>query len=122
MNVAKKKTIWTIGHSTHTLEDFIAMLHSFKIKLLVDIRSYPGSRRYPHFNKENLALSLPQNGIAYLHLAKLGGRRKTNPDSKNTAWRHPAFRSYADYMESEDFKEGIRELMEVASNQNTAYM
>lgn len=88
----------------------------------MDIRSYPGSRRYPHFNKENLALSLPQEGIAYLHLAKLGGRRKSNPDSKNTAWRHPAFRSYADYMESDDFKEGIQELMEVARKQNTAYM
>src|SRR5882762_8332453 len=96
-------TIWTIGHSTHPLEEFIAMLQSFGIELVADIRSFPGSNRYPHFNKEALEVSLPAAGIQYLHLKDLGGRRKAQPDSKNTAWRHAAFRGYADYMETAPF-------------------
>lgn len=116
------KTIWTIGHSTHTLEELIQMLHAFKIKTLVDIRSYPGSRRYPQFNKEALEISIPENNIRYIHLKELGGRRKVNPDSKNTAWRHPAFRGYADYMGTEEFKNGIKKLEGFATKYPTAYM
>jgi uncharacterized protein (DUF488 family) len=116
------KIIWTIGHSTRSLEEFVEMLHSFQIKMLVDIRSFPGSRRYPHFNKEALGISLPQNDIQYTHLKSLGGRRKADPHSKNAAWRHPAFRGYADYMETDEFKEGINELEKIASKQRTAYM
>lgn len=116
------KIVWTIGHSTRTLEELIEMLHSFKIEMLVDIRSFPGSRRYPQFNKEALEISLPKNNIQYVHLKNLGGRRKVNPDSKNTAWRHSAFRGYADYMETEDFKEGIKTLEKIAIKQRTAYM
>src|SRR5205814_804230 len=86
------KEIWTIGHSTHTPEEFIAMLKSFRIELIADIRSFPGSKRYPHFNKEALAISLPQNEIEYIHLRELGGRRKTSADSHNTGWRSAAFR------------------------------
>lgn len=118
----ENKIIWTIGHSTRSLEEFVAMLHSFKIELIVDIRSYPGSRKFPQFNKEALEISLPQNNIEYIHLKSLGGRRKVNPDSKNTAWRHLAFRGYADYMETSVFKEGIKELEMVALTQRTAYM
>ena len=81
----KNKTIWTIGHSTRTLDEFIAMLKSFQIELVVDIRSFPGSRKYPQYNKEALEISLPQNNTRYLRLKNLGGRRKLNPDSKNTA-------------------------------------
>jgi uncharacterized protein (DUF488 family) len=116
------KTIWTIGHSTRTLEEFVKILHSFKIEMVVDIRSYPGSRRYPHFNKETLEISLPENGIQYFHLKELGGRRKVNADSKNTAWRHLAFRGYADYMETDAFKEGIVILEKIALQQPTAFM
>ena len=116
------KTIWTIGHSTRPLEEFVAMLDSFNIKLIADIRSYPGSRKFPQFNKEALEVSLPQNNIQYVHIKELGGRRKANPDSKNTAWRHVAFRSYADYMETDTFKEGIKELEQIAVKQRTAYM
>lgn len=116
------KTVWTIGHSTHTLEAFMEMLHSFQIEMVVDIRSYPGSRRYPQFNKEALEISLPENGIGYLHNKDLGGRRKANPDSKNTAWRHEAFRGYADYMETTAFKEAVRALEQVALKKRTAYM
>lgn len=120
--IPQNKTIWTIGHSTRSLEELVNMLHSFQIEMLVDIRSYPGSRRYPHFNKEALEISLPQNNIQYIHLKKLGGRRKVNPDSKNTTWRHIAFRGYADYMETGDFKKGIEELEAIAEKKRTAYM
>jgi uncharacterized protein (DUF488 family) len=116
------KTIYPVGHSNKSFEEFVAMLRSFNIELLVDIRSLPGSRKYPHFDKEALQLSLPANGIQYMHLLSLGGRRKVNKDSRNTAWRHPAFRGYADYMETETFAEGIKELEAAAMQSCTAYM
>ncbi len=118
----ENKTIWTIGHSTRSLEEFIGMLHSFNIELIADIRSFPGSRMFPQYNKEELEVSLPQNNIQYVHLKDLGGRRKGNRDSKNTGWRHIAFRSYADYMETGAFKHGIKELEEIALKRHTAYM
>lgn len=98
------------------------MLQAFDIRVLADVRSYPGSKRYPHFNKENLKTSLPKASIEYIHLLQLGGRRKPNPDSENTAWRNKAFHGYADYMETESFKEGIKELISYASERRTAYM
>lgn len=116
------KAIWTIGHSTRSLEEFISMLQSFKIELVADIRSYPGSRRYPQFNKEALELSLPEKGVSYIHLKELGGRRKVNPDSINTGWRLAAFRGYADYMDTDTFKQGIEKLESLAEKQRTAYM
>ncbi len=121
-DLVEKKIVWTIGHSTRTLEEFVDMLNSFNIKSVLDIRSYPGSRKFPQFNKESLQKTLPENGFEYTHLKKLGGRRKVNPDSKNTTWRHLAFRGYADYMETSDFNEGIKELEELASKKRTAYM
>lgn len=114
--------IWTIGHSTHSLERFIAMLHSFQITMLVDIRNYPGSRRYPHFNKEALQISFPENAIQYFHLKELGGRRKPVKNSINTAWRNDAFRGYADCMQTNEFKEAIKKLEAIARDQFTAYM
>ena len=116
------KTIWTIGHSTRPFEELVAMLHSFKIELVADIRSFPGSRKFPQYNKEALQISLPENNIRYVHLKELGGRRKVSPDSKNTVWRHLAFRGYADYMETNDFKNGIKELENIAFKQRTAFM
>jgi len=118
----KDKSIWTIGHSTRTFEEFIALLHAFKIELIADVRNYPGSRKYPQYNKDALEVALPQNNIQYLHLKNLGGRRKPDRDSKNIGWRHVAFRGYADYMETAAFKEGIEELQKVAAKQRTAYM
>jgi len=118
----KQKTIWTIGHSTHTLNEFIAMLQSFKIELLADIRSLPGSNHFPQFNKENLMISLPNHQIQYTHLLNLGGRRKVHKDSHNIAWHHPAFRSYADYMETKEFEQAINELEQLAKQQKTAIM
>ena len=98
------------------------MLQSFKIELLADIRSYPGSKRYPHFNKENLQKVLPQHQIMYQHLPELGGRRKTVKDSKNTVWKNDAFRGYADYMATDNFKHGIDKLENIATKYTTAYM
>ena len=118
----RNKTIWTIGHSTRSFDEFIAMLKSFQIEMVADIRSFPGSRKFPQFNKELLQITLPQNNIQYIHIKNLGGRRKVNPDSKNTSWQHPAFRGYADFMETAVFKEGIRELELLASKNRTAYM
>ncbi|GEM_PF-23792 len=122
MKSDQQREIWTIGHSTHTLDEFIAMLKSFQVEVVADIRSLPGSRKFPQFNKEALELTLPKHSIRYIHIKKLGGRRKVNPDSKNTSWRHSAFRGYADFMETETFIEGIEELEQMASAQRTAYM
>jgi len=117
-----KKSIWTIGHSTHEPEVFIDMLKSFQIECVADIRSFPGSNRYPHFNKEALEVSLPENNIKYIHLRELGGRRRMKPDSINTGWRLAAFRGYADYMETSSFKEAIQELERFGSKGRIAYM
>ncbi len=117
-----KKSVWTIGHSTRTLDEFIELLKSFRIECVVDIRSFPGSRRFPHFNKEALEVSLPQNKIKYIHLRELGGRRKAQPDSINTGWRLAAFRGYADYIQTDAFKSGIKELETIACKERTAYM
>ena len=107
--------IWTIGHSTRTIDVFISLLKEHEIKLLADVRSLPGSKRYPQFNKEALANSLGKSGINYEHFPELGGRRKPKPESKNTAWRNPSFRAYADYMETDDFYKGIKRLLDLAA-------
>src|ERR1043166_4383784 len=108
------KRIWTIGHSTRDIDDFISLLNENSIKVIADVRMFPGSRRYPHFGSEALANSLREHGIRYEHFPELGGRRKTKPDSKNTAWRNESFRGYADYMEAEDFAKGIERLSDAA--------
>jgi uncharacterized protein (DUF488 family) len=116
------KKIWTIGHSTRTLEEFLAMLRSFDISVLADVRNFPGSKRYPHFNKEPLADALLSEQIDYLHFKDLGGRRKPVIGSVNTAWRNDAFRGYADYMRTDVFQNAIDDLKAIASNRPTAYM
>ncbi|MCM3903453.1 MAG: DUF488 domain-containing protein [Pyrinomonadaceae bacterium] len=115
-------TVWTIGHSTRAGADFIHILKAHHIGTLVDVRSFPGSRRYPQFNSAELSESLAAAGITYHHLPTLGGRRKPSPDSKNTAWRNPSFRAYADHMETAEFKQGIKELLELARKSRTAVM
>lgn len=117
-----QQSIWTIGHSTHPLEKFLGMLQSFSIATLVDVRHYPGSRRYPQYNKEALRESLEHHNIKYIHIEALGGRRKASPTSLNTAWRHAAFRGYADYMDTDAFKEGILILQNLALENRLAYM
>jgi uncharacterized protein (DUF488 family) len=109
--------IWTIGHSTRSIDDFVSLLEQNGIKLLADVRSLPGSKRYPQFNKETLAESLNAHGIRYEHFPELGGRRKPNADSRNTAWRNASFRGYADYMETEEFHKGVERLLAFARNE-----
>ena len=117
------RRIWTIGHSTRTIEEFIGRLQAVGIKLVADVRLLPGSRRYPQFNKEELAKSLRQNGIGYEHFPELGGRRKARKASHNTAWRNESFRGYADHMETTEFASGITRLQEMAdSHHPTAIM
>jgi uncharacterized protein (DUF488 family) len=109
-------TIYTIGHSTRSFEDLVEALRGHGITTLVDIRSFPMSRRMPHFNRESLEVELPKHGIAYLWLKELGGRRKkVLNDSPNTALRNESFRNYADYMMTEEFEGGIGRLLSVAS-------
>ena len=115
-------TIYTIGHSTHSIEGFMDILKAHKIEILVDIRRFPGSKRYPHFNKESLKEALLVRNIEYLHMESLGGRRTPEPDSNNTAWRNSSFRGYADYMETLEFKNGIEKLAGLALLKTTAYM
>ena|SRR5436190_793216 len=120
--MAEQLSIWTIGHSTLSIEDFLARLRSFQIDLLADVRSFPGSRRYPQFNKENLSTALADAGICYEHLRELGGRRRPRPDSLNMTWRNESFRGYADYMETEEFRAGVKTLVQLARNQRVAIM
>ncbi len=104
--------IWTIGHSTRSIDEFISLLNANGIKMLADVRSFPGSRRYPHFGKAGLAQSLNAHGIRYEHFPELGGRRKPTPDSHNTAWGNASFRGYADYMETDGFRNGVKRLVQ----------
>ena len=112
--------IWTIGHSTRNSDVFISLLEKNGIKLLADVRSLPGSKRYPQFNKEVLAEWLKERGIRYEHFPELGGRRKSKPDSRNTAWRNASFRGYADYMETEEFYKGVERLLALAGEAGPA--
>jgi len=112
--------IWTIGHSTRNIDEFIFLLEKNGVKLLVDVRSLPGSNRYQQFNKEALVESLNTNGIRYEHFPELGGRRKPKPDSRNTAWRNASFRAYADYMETEEFHKGVERLLALAGEPGPA--
>ena len=112
--------IWTIGHSTRTIEEFIGALEANEIKLLADVRLLPGSKRYPQFNQEDLAKSLSRRGIGYEHFPELGGRRKAKKDSRNTAWRNESFRGYADHMETVEFASGIARLQEMGDRHGAA--
>jgi uncharacterized protein (DUF488 family) len=114
--------LWTVGHSTRSGEEFVQILLAHDVEVLVDVRTFPSSRRYPQFNKAELAASLKHNRIDYLHEPRLGGRRTPRPDSHNSAWRNAQFRGYADHMETEEFRNGVRELLELASTKRVAVM
>jgi len=98
------------------------LLEQNEIQVLADVRNFPGSRKYPHFNTDHLAKACKQKKIEYIHIKTLGGRRKPAPDSENTGWRSKAFQAYADYMNEDDFKEGLQELEELAAENKVAYM
>lgn len=114
--------IWTIGHSTLPASEFVALLLRHGITLLVDIRRHPGSRNAPQFGQAALCEALDAAGIGYVHLAELGGRRNPMPDSPNGAWRNASFRGYADHMETDEFRTGLRELEKLAHSQRVAIM
>jgi uncharacterized protein (DUF488 family) len=118
----QQMTLWTIGHSTRTAEKFLELLTAHGIEVLVDVRTYPGSRRYPHFNREELRDFLLKHKIDYKHEPRLGGRRSPRKDSHNTAWINPQFRGYADYMETDAFKQGVKDLVELARGARVAVM
>ena len=115
-------TIWTIGHSTRSLDDLVAVLRAHTIEALVDVRRFAGSRRLPQFNEGELRDGLERAGIAYQWLPQLGGRRTPRPESINAGWRHSAFRGYADHLASEEFAEGLFELLMIAGGLRTAVM
>lgn len=104
--------IHTIGHSTRTLEEFIALLAAHGVTRLADIRRYPGSRRHPHFSGDALRESLPHHGILYMHFDALGGRRKPAKDSPNAAWENDQFRGYADHMATPELQRAVDRLLE----------
>lgn len=112
----------TIGHSTHTIEEFVRMLNSHGVELLVDVRKMPGSRYNPQFSCDSISNSLAAAGIGYHHMPGLGGLRKARKDSVNTAWRNASFRGYADYMQTPEFAENLIELEKLAANRTTAIM
>ena len=115
-------TIWTIGHSTRTIDEFVSLLRENTIEALADVRRFSGSRKYPQFNQGPLADSLADAGIEYVAIPKLGGRRRVRPDSKNTVWRNESFRGYADHMETAEFEAGIDKLLDLSRRKHTAIM
>jgi len=120
--MTERGPVWTVGHSTLSLPEFLAELRPAQIEVLVDVRSFPGSRRYPHFNRDHLRAALEAAALTYLHMPELGGRRRARADSLNLAWRNESFRGYADYMETPEFHSGIDELLQVAAQRRTAIM
>jgi uncharacterized protein (DUF488 family) len=119
---ALKPTVWTIGHSTHPLPEFLDLLQHYQIELLADVRRFPGSRRYPQYAGPALSAELDSAGIAYCWIPALGGRRRPIPGSPNTGWRHEAFRGYADFLGTEEFAGGLFELMMLAEGSRTVMM
>jgi uncharacterized protein (DUF488 family) len=114
--------LWTIGHSNSGADAFIALLGAHGIGAVVDVRRFPASRRYPHFNRVALEQALAAAGIGYLHVPELGGRREPRPDSANTGWRETGFQGYADYMETPGFLSALGRLIEVADRGRTVMM
>ena len=115
-------TLYTVGHSTRTLDELVAMLRGHGVAAVADVRRFAGSRRLPQFNAENLAAELPQRGIEYLPFPLLGGRRKPGQGTDNTGWRNASFRAYADYMQTPPFLDGLGRLIEEAERRPIAIM
>jgi uncharacterized protein (DUF488 family) len=120
--VSVQPTIFTVGHSTRTLAELVALVKAHGVQAIADVRIFPRSRRHPHFNDEVLAIELPRVDIAYLPFKSLGGHRKPRPDSINVGWRNSSFRGYADYMQTLTFAAALDELMHTARERPTAIM
>ena len=115
-------TVFTVGHSTLPIERFLALLAAYGIEQLADVRTVPRSRRNPQFNAETLRDSLQSAGISYVPFRELGGLRKPRPDSQNSGWRNESFRGYADYMQTQEFADGVARLVDLAAQRRTAIM
>jgi uncharacterized protein (DUF488 family) len=117
-----RRRVFTIGHSTRPFEEFIWLLKKNGVKVLADVRRFPGSGRYPHFSKDSLELAVPRVDIDYIHFEDLGGRRAVIKNSPNTTWKNNAFRGYADYMMTPAFQKAVEHLEEIAAEKPLAYM
>lgn len=124
MNKRIPLTVFTVGHSNHPFDDFLSLLQQHSIKMIADIRSFPGSKKFPHFNRDFIRENLPEHDIHYLWIPKLGGRRKSPAgfESPNTGIVNPGFRAYADYMGTLQFREGVSEFLAAAKTSRTASM
>lgn len=122
MPASRPTTLWTVGHSTRSAHDFLALLQAHRIHQLVDVRTIPRSRHNPQFAQDRLAPSLEEAGIQYLHMPALGGLRHARRDSINTAWRNTSFRGYADYMQTPEFADAIEDLIRLGRRRRTAIM
>ncbi len=122
MNFCNRMEIFTIGHSTLPFEDFLRLLRDNAIKLVADVRTIPKSRFNPQYNLEDLSRNLAENGVGYVHMAKLGGLRKARKDSINLGWKNESFRGFADYMQTDEFQDGLNELIGLAEQQRVAMM
>lgn len=122
INTMKQSSIFTIGHSTRRIDEFVELLQMNRVKEVIDVRSIPMSRHNPQFNGDSLKQSLKQNSIRYKHLKKLGGLRHSKKDSMNLGWRNASFRGFADYMATPEFSEGLEALTKIASLRETAIM
>ena len=118
----QQPTLWTVGHSTRPIDEFIDFMRAHEIRLLVDVRTIPRSRHNPQFNTDSLAESLKQAGLRSVHMPTLGGLRKTRKDSINDGWRNASFRGYADYMQTEEFRKALDALMAFGRQEKTTVM
>jgi uncharacterized protein (DUF488 family) len=117
-----KTVVFTIGHSTRPIEDFLSLLRREGIRALIDVRAFPMSRRHPQFNRESLSATLAANNVAYAHAPSLGGRRRLRSNSRNVGWRNESFRAYADHMATDEFREAIENVMSTGSDVPTTVM
>lgn len=116
------KSVFTIGHSTRSLEELVEMLRAHGVRRLVDVRTVPRSRHNPQFNRDTLAKALRNRRLNYRHMKALGGLRRPRPDSRNSGWRNASFRGYADYMGTDEFSQALERLVELAEEKPTAIM
>lgn len=114
--------MWTVGHSTRSLDELVALVHAHGVALIADVRKIPRSRRHPHFDAATLPATLADAGLGYVHLPGLGGLRRARRDSVNRGWRNPSFRGYADYMQTAEFAAALTELVELGRQRSTAIM
>jgi len=122
IRMEERPVIFTIGHSTRSLETFLQILKAYRVKVLVDVRKIPHSKHNPQFNQETFSEKLNEAGYKYLHIPELGGFRRPKPDSRNLGWRSAGFRGFADYMESREFEESLEKLVKIATQGGVSIM